>query len=164
LIQVVGESILKCIQKDVLSGKALEERTAQWLRSQFKYNVKEGAHVNGLGVKYPWEVDIVARTTAGFLQRDLVLWVECKSRQVSERKVTRKVVKDIIGTARNVRDNPQETAPDILMVVTDTGFNSDAVNLANKHNIYLVEAGDNGFSFTGKMKRKDLHNRQKSVY
>jgi hypothetical protein len=39
------------------------------------------------------------------------------------------------------------------MLAAEGKFDSDAVNLANKHKVYLVSANKEGFTFIGKMDR-----------
>jgi hypothetical protein len=81
------------------------------------------------------------------------LWAECKAH-----KVKRTFIHKLVESARDVKElnndneDVQTWSPNMLMLVTDEGFDSDAVKLADKYKIYCVHANKT-FEFVGKQKK-----------
>jgi hypothetical protein len=89
------------------------------------------------------------------------LWVECKAL-----KAKRIHIAKFVETAIDVKDafdnDIEEHYPDLLMRVSDNGFDIDAIQMADKYCIYCVNAGKT-FEFVGKMDRDDFENRKKVI-
>lgn len=74
-----------------------------------------------------------------------------------------------MSTAKDVRDayyNRRQNSwcPDFLMLVSENGFDQDAINIANNKRIYCVQAHSRGFTFLGEMTRTDFENRELTYY
>lgn len=136
------------------TGKKLEDRVASWLRRQ-GYVCSKRVLARGKIVARPYEVDIYA--TKGLINKHHI-WVECKAYTMKRSHVTK-----LIESARDVKDlneehsDVQKWAPNMLMLVSNKGFDVDAVALANKYKIYCVKAGK-AFEFVGKEKKADMTN------
>jgi predicted nuclease of predicted toxin-antitoxin system len=78
--------------------------------------------------------------------------------------VKRDVVNTLIQDARDVKRCSDSWTPDILMIVTDTGFHDDAKKIGKKNKIYLVKAKDTGFQFVGEMVRAEFNILKESNY
>lgn len=142
------------------SGKKLEDRVATWLTKQ-GYTCKKRVLARGKVVARPYEVDIYATKGRVFKHH---LWVECKAH-----KVTRIFVHKLVESARDVKemynDNSdiQSWAPNMLMLVSDQGFDSDAVKLADKYKIYCVHANKT-FEFVSTRKRNNMEDGENSEF
>lgn len=92
------------------------------------------------------------------------LWVECKAH-----KVKRTFIDKLVGEAREVKamnndhSDIQPWAPNMLMLVSDAGYDSDAVKLADKYKIYCVHANKT-FEFVGSRKRNNLRDGDSSEF
>ena len=134
------------------SGKKLEDRVATWLTKQ-GYICKKRVLARGKIAARPYEVDIYA--TKGWVNKHH-LWVECKAHSIKRISVHK-----LVESARDVKELNNENAglqtwsPNMLMLVTDEGFDSDAVKLADKYKIYCVHANKT-FEFVGKQKRNNM--------
>jgi len=134
------------------SGKKLEDRVATWLTKQ-GYTCKKRVFARGKIAARPYEVDIYA--TKGIVFRHH-LWVECKAHSVK-----RIAVHKLVESARDVKEmnndheDVQTWSPNMLMLVTDERFDSDALKLADKYKIYCVHANKT-FDFEGKQKRNNM--------
>ena len=142
-------------------GADLEKRVANWLKRQFGYGCKKRDLARGKIVKRPYEVDIHAQKKSfWFGQTDL--WVESKAYKIKRTHVTK-----LVESARDVRDATQdgieEWYPNMLMLVSNKGFDIDALGMANKYRIYCVTAGRT-FEFVGDMNREDFDNKEESGY
>jgi hypothetical protein len=132
--------------------KELEDKVATWLTKQ-GYTCKKRILARGKSVARPHEVDIYA-TKGMFFKHHL--WVGCKAD-----KVNRTFIQELVEDARDVKEMYDESekvqawAPNMLMLVSDAGFDSDALKLADKYKIYCVHANET-FEFIGKMKRGDM--------
>lgn len=165
VIQTIADALIKHTQRDLRSGKKLERRTKWWIKNKFGYNVETSDKVTDGVVKNPWQIDVVAwKETGGLFGGKVHVWVECKSKPVSGKNVSRNIINNFLGIARLIKNNPAAVNPGILMVVTDTCFNEGAINLGNNHDIYLVEVDDTGFRFVGDMSRDDFKHLRKSKY
>ncbi|HDQ06340.1 MAG TPA: hypothetical protein ENN36_06445 [Candidatus Bathyarchaeota archaeon] len=142
------------------TGAKLEKRVARWLSSQFGYTCKTRELMRGKISKRPYEVDIHAHHKGWFSQHDL--WVECKAYRVKRTHVTK-----LVESARDVRDacenKIEEWYPDMLMLVSNKGFDVDAIGMADKYDIYCVKAGKT-FEFAGGLDREDFENKEKSDF
>jgi Holliday junction resolvase-like predicted endonuclease len=142
------------------TGKKLEDRVATWLTKQ-GYTCKKRLLARGKIEARPYEVDIYA--TKGRLTRHR-LWVECKAHTVK-----RTFVQKLVAEARDVKEmndansDVQPWAPNMLMLASDEGFDSDAVKLADEYKIYCVHANKT-FEFVSKRKRNDLKEGENSEY
>jgi Holliday junction resolvase-like predicted endonuclease len=142
------------------SGKKLEDRVATWLTKQ-GYTCKKRILVRGKVAARPYEVDIYA--TKGMLFKHH-LWVESKAH-----KINRIFVHKLVESARDVKDmydensSVQSWAPNMLMLVSDAGFDSDAVKLADKYKIYCVHANKT-FEFVGIRKRNNMEEGESSEF
>jgi hypothetical protein len=120
-------------------------------------NVKGGIW-RGKISKRPYEVDIHGIKEELFGVIKTHLWVECKAYKVKRTHVTKHV-----ETARDVKnayeDDIEKWSPSML--VSNIGFDIDAVGLADKYKIYCVNA-EKVFAFVGKMKRNNLEDKEKS--
>lgn len=144
------------------TGAKLEKRVARWLKSQFDWkSVKKRELMRGKISKRPYEVDIHAQKK-GFLSGQKDLWVESKAYRIKRTHVTK-----LVESARDVRDAAEdeieEWYPDMLMLVSNKGFDVDAIGMADKYCIYCVKAGRT-FEFVGKMDREDFENKETSEY
>ena len=133
-------------------GKKLEDRVATWLTKQ-GYICRKRVLARGKTAARPYEVDIYATKGIVFKHH---LWVECKAHTVK-----RTFIHKLVESARDVKqmnnddDDVQTWSPNMLMLVTDEGFDSDAVKLADKYKIYCVHANKT-FEFVGKQKRNKM--------
>jgi len=60
-------------------------------------------------------------------------------------------------------DEIEKWCADMLMLVSNKGFDIDAIGMANKYYIYCVKAGRT-YEFVGKMDREDFENNEESEY
>jgi len=166
VVRTIADELINRIQKKSITGRYLERRTEQWFKKEFGYNdVDTRVMVTDGVVKNPWQIDVVAwKKTGSPFGGKIHVWVECKSRPVSRKKVSRDIINGFLGVARLINKNPDALIPDILMVVTDTVFNEGAVDLGNNHDIYLVEVDKAGFRFVGDLSRDDFKGHRKSKY
>lgn len=141
-------------------GKKLEDRVATWLTKQ-GYTCKKRVLVRGKVSARPYEVDIYA--TKGMLFKHHI-WVECKAHRVK-----RTFVHKLAESARDVKkmndsdEDVQRLSPNMLMLVSDEGFDSDALRQADEYLIYCVHANKT-FEFVGKRKRGDLEEGENSEF
>jgi len=148
------------------SGLELENRAAKWLNWQFGYECKkrELALTREKSSKKLYEVDVygVYKQFLGMFKTHL--WVECKPYEIKRTNVA-----VFVESARDVKTmhkecgDVQKWCADILMLVSDVGFEVDAVSLANRYNLYCVEAGKS-FNFVGKQDRRDFEAKKRSKY
>jgi Holliday junction resolvase-like predicted endonuclease len=142
------------------SGKQLENRVATWLTKQ-GYTCKKRELARGKVKARPYEVDIYATKGRMFKHH---LWVECKAHDV---KYT--FVQTLVEKARDVKElnyektDMQKWAPNMLMLVSDQGFDSDAVKLADKYKIYCVHANKT-FEFVSNRKRNNMEDGDNSEF
>jgi hypothetical protein len=61
----------------------------------------------------------------------------------------------------NDNEDVQPWSPNMLMLVSDEGFDSDAAKLADKYKIYCVHANKT-FEFVGKQKRNNMEDGDES--
>lgn len=145
------------------TGAELEKRVASWLKTQFGYECERRELARGLIAKRPYEVDIHAlkKGFLGFGKKNI--WVECKPYKIKRTHVTK-----LVESARDVRDavekEIEEWYPDILMLVSNRGFDVDAIGMADKHGIYCVKAGRRTFEFGGKRNRENFEDKEESNY
>lgn len=143
------------------SGLNLEKRVARWLKSQFDWtSVKTRELMRGKISKRPYEVDIHAQKKGWGGQNDL--WVESKAYRIKRTHVT-KLVESARDVKDAVEDEIEEWYPDMLMLVSNKGFDVDAIGMANKYDIYCVKAGKS-FEFVGDMDREDFESKEESEY
>jgi len=144
-------------------GVELEDRVAQWLKTQFGYECKKRDLARGKISKRPYEVDIhtMKKGLLGFGRTDV--WVECKAYKIKRTHVTK-----LVESVRDVKDAAEEEIedwyPDMLMLVSNKGFDVDAIGLADKYGIYCVKAEKRTFEFVGKMTREDFEEKEQSGY
>ena len=148
------------------SNLNLENRVVNWLNSQFRYKCKKYDSITlpGITVKKGYKVDIhgVYKTFFGKIKSHL--WVECKEYQIKRSNVA-----VFIESAREVRKlykkygDVQKWYADILMLVSNIGFEMGALRLADIHNIYCVNA-NSSFNFVGKHDRRSFEYRRGSDY
>jgi hypothetical protein len=147
-------------QESYETGVNLENRVAKWLSSQFGYNCKKRVLFRGKVSKRPYEIDVHAQLKKFWGQNDL--WVECKAHRVKRTHIT-KLVETAIDVKDACEDGIEELYPDMLMLVSNKGFDVDAIQMADKYCIYCVNAGKT-FEFVGKMDREDFEDREESEY
>ena len=151
------------MSKERKKGVKLEERIASWL-SRLGYEVITRDLVRGKVAKRPYEVDVHAFKKR-FLRGRFDVWVECKD---IKGNIKRTHITKLVESARDVREGGEEGIsewwPDILMIVATSGFDIDAIRLADKYGIYCVLAKKRGYEFMGKMTREDFENDRKSEY
>ena len=145
-------------------GLALERRVASWLRRTYGFSCTTRDLVRGLAVKRPYEVDVHATITKGRIRKkEIDVWVECKALKVKRVHITK-----LITSAEDVRDAAEEGIaewyPDILMIVSNKGFDIDAIGWADRTGIYCVEAGERSYRFVGEMTREDFEKLKPSDY
>jgi len=142
------------------TGKKLEDRVAKWLTKQ-GYICSKRKHARGKVVARPYDVDIYA--TKGLVFKHHI-WVECKAYTIKRSHINK-----LVESARDVKDlyeehsDIQKWAPNMLMLVSNKGFDTDAIELANKYEIYCVVAGRT-YEFVGKRNRNDLQNGENSEF
>jgi len=142
------------------TGKKLEDRLAGWLRKQ-GYTCHKRVLARGKVAARPYEVDVYA--TKGLIFKHHI-WVECKAYTVKRSHVTK-----LVESARDVKDlneehsDVQTWAPNMLMLVSDKGFDTDAIGLADKYMIYCVKAGRT-FEFIGKRNRGNMEEGESSDF
>lgn len=142
------------------TGVKLERRIARWLKSQFGYECKKRELMRGKISKRPYQVDIHAQDKGWFSQTDV--WVECKAYRIKRTHVT-KLVESARDVQDAVEDGIEEWYPDMLMLVSNKGFDVDAIGMADKYGIYCVKVGKT-YEFVGEMDRKDFGNKEASEY
>jgi len=145
-------------------GLNLEKRVSRWLRRAYGFTCKNREHVRGMSVKRGYEVDVHAWIEKGRIRKKRIdIWVECKAF-----KVHRDVVSSFVGKAEDLRDATDEGIedwyPDLLMIVSNVGFDSDAVGWADRRGIYCVVAEERSFRFVGDMTREDFEKLEPSDY
>jgi hypothetical protein len=149
-------------QKSYETGVKLENRVARWLKSQFGYKCKKRDLARGKISKRPYEVDIHAIKEELFGVFKTHLWVECKAYAVKRTHVTK-----LVESARDVRDayddDIEKWSPSMLMLVSNKGFDIDALGMANRYKIYCVNAGKT-FNFVGRRERDDFEEKEESNY
>ena len=113
-------------------------------------------------VKRPYEVDIHAVKEELFGLMKTHLWVESKAYKIKRTHVTK-----LVESARDVKDanenGIEDWRPDMLMLVSNKGFDVDAIGMADKYRIYCVRARRT-YEFVGKMDRDDFENKESSEY
>ena len=133
-------------------GHDLEKRTAAWLRKTFGFKTKLNDLVNGKAVKRPYEVDCHAIKESFF--GDTHIWVECKSLNVKRTHIAK-----LVSTAEDVEDAKEggiaKWKGDVLLMVSDTGYDIDALGWADKKKVYCVLANKT-FKFVSKRKLQDF--------
>jgi len=139
-------------------GAAFEERVARWLKQAFNFEeVKLRELVRGKISKRPYEVDIHAsKTIKGLLRRRPIdVWVECKTTRVKRTDVVK-----LIESARDLRaaweEGIEEWYPDMLVIVSESGFDVDAIMRANESKVYCILAKPRRYEFVGDLKREDF--------
>jgi hypothetical protein len=144
------------------TGVKLENRVAKWLKTQFGYKCKKRDLARGKISKRPYEVDIHGIKEEVFGVFKTHLWVECKAYNVKRTHVTK-----LVESARDVKDandvDIEKWSPSMLMLVSNHGFDIDALGLANKYHIYSVKVGKS-FEFIGKMSRENFEEKEESKY
>jgi len=116
--------------------------------------------VRGKISKRAYEVDVHAWI---FIKRILRknkrvdAWIECKNLKTS---VKRMHVNSLIRKAQDLREGWEEGFEewyaDILMIFSTSGFDIDAIRIANEHDIYLVNV-DRKYDFVGNMTREGFN-------
>lgn len=143
-------------------GKLLEDRVALWLNRSYGFNVETNEQVNGKYAKRPYEVDVHAwKKTGSLVKTNTNLWIECKA---LNRKVVRNELFLLIQKAKDVRENEYEWNPDLLLLISEKGFDIDVKKLGKRHSIYLLKADTGKFRFIGEMKREDFKKLKPSNY
>jgi hypothetical protein len=145
------------------SGAKLEKRVARWLKSRFGYKYKKNELVRGKISKRPYEVDVHGIKEEIFGIFKTHLWVECKAYKIKRTQVTK-----LVESARDVRDlaedsDIQKWSPSMLMLVSNKGFDVDALGMANKYKIYCVKAGKT-YEFVGKRSKGHFEGQEDSNY
>jgi hypothetical protein len=145
------------------TGAKLEKRVARWLRSRFGYKCKKNELVRGKISKRPYEVDIHGIKEEIFGLFKTHLWVECKAYKIKRTQVTK-----LVESARDVRDLDEESdiqkwSANMLMLVSNKGFDVDAIGMANKYKIYCVKAGRT-FEFVSKRSKEHFVDQEGSNY
>ena len=145
------------------TGAKLENRVVRWLKSQFGYKCKKRELARGKISKRPYEVDIHGIKEELFGVFKTHLWVECKAYTVKRTHVTK-----LVESARDVKDLDEESdiqkwSPSMLMLVSNKGFDVDAIGMADKYRIYCVKAGRT-FEFVGKRNRENFEDKEGSNY
>ncbi|KON32930.1 MAG: hypothetical protein AC479_06255 [miscellaneous Crenarchaeota group-6 archaeon AD8-1] len=118
------------------SNSNLENRVVNWLNSQFHYNCKkyESLTLPGITVKKEYKVDIHG------------------------------LYKTFLGKVKAKKyGDVQKWYADILMLVSNIGFEMGAIRLVDIHNIYCVKA-NSSFNFVGKHDRSSFEYRRVSDY
>ena len=160
---VRGKEKIKKGVKAYETGKQLENRVAKWLAKQ-GYTCSKRKKARGYTRTRPYEVDVhgIKEEYLGLLKTHI--WVECKAYTIKHSHVTK-----LVESARDVKklneEHPdmQKWAPSILMLVSNKGFDIDAIRLADKHRIYCVVAGRT-YEFVAKRNRNDLQNAEYSKF
>jgi len=146
-----------------VKGMEFEKRVARWLAKEFGADCELRVLARGKTSKKPYEVDILAncpaveRRALGLIKRETIkqVWVECKAQRVNREHIAKLLMATADVAEAYDEGIEEEIYPDIVMVV-GTGFDSDAVALANEKNIYCVEAGSRGFRFVGRLTKEDF--------
>lgn len=165
-----GLSQIKRVQAHE-KGVQFEKRVARWLKQKFGYNCERRVLVRGQIAKRPYEVDIhawreervISQFGKPFIDRTDV-WVECKTY-----KVRRSHVSQLLEYARDVEYAADilkiaEWSPDILMLVSNVGFDIDSIRFANEFSIYCVKIGKRRYTFVGEMTREDFNDAELSQF
>ena len=121
-------------------GKDFERRVEAWLKKRCKASNSKVRHrVNGLSVKFPYEIDVwinISRRTLKIFGEDIDVWVECKARKAA---IKRKDVAYLVGKARDVYQAVLKGRERLyfnrLMIVSMSRFDSDAIELANQQGV-----------------------------
>ena len=80
-----------------------------------------------------------------FEEKEVHAWVECKN-QLST--VKRQQMQKLISSAEDVKAHPDaKWKPDVLMYVSATGFDADALNFAMEYSIECYVPKENGRGF-----------------
>ncbi len=148
--------------KATQKGAEFEGRVERWLKRQ-GFETKTRYLARGKISKRPYEVDVYATKKPSIFSRRIHVWVECKTTRVKRVSVMK-----LVEAARDVKEawkkDIEKWHPDILMLVSSSGFDVDAVELANRYRVYCVLAKNSGFEFIGKMSRKDFNSLVESKY
>jgi len=138
---------------------------ARWL-NRWGFATERNALVRGKHAKRPYEVDVHAQKQIGLIRkRQVNVWAECKN---LKKRVNRNHIYNLIMKAKDLREacnsNMEERYPDILMFFSTSGYDSDAIRIANEHNIYLIDTSTNKYQFIGNLQQEDFEELVKSDY
>ena len=161
-------------------GRDFEEKVAEWLKKSYGFDCQTRDWVRASSTQRGYDVDVHAWKTTGYtlpmkqiprlmvkgeaeLQEERVdVWVECKAYKVKHRHI-----RDLISKVKDLKEScakgVSEWCPDILMVVSNYGFDIDALGLANEYRVYCVEFGEKGRKFIGDLTSADLKDLEKAV-
>jgi len=147
-------------------GHDFEKQVASWVTRQ-GFNTILNELVRGKVSKRAYEVDVHAWTIVKrFLRSNkrVDVWVECKN---LKNAVKRSHINSLIRKAQDLRkgwdEGFEEWYADLLMVCSTSGFDIDAIRIANEHDIYLVSV-DRRYDFIGNMTREDFTELTSSRY
>lgn len=128
-------------------GMIFQNKVAKWLTKLDGTLVPKHRAISAqVGRKY---IDIDVHVSKKHLIRDLHVWAEVKVPKIRKRDVD-KLLRDAADLHRSNRDKLSNWAPDILMMVTMSGFTEDALELANQSKVYCVHYAPNHWSVQGK--------------
>ena len=144
-------------------GRELEKQVAD-LFSDADWEVRKNDLVRGYSVKRPYEVDVHAFISEGFLiKKRTDVWVECKAH-----KVKRDHIIKLVAAAEDVRlaasNRIAEWYPDILVACSNKGFDIDALGWADMKGVYCLLLTKKESEFIGKMTQEMFTRREPSKY
>lgn len=143
----------------------MEKKVASWLR-RLGFETKIRDRVKGKRATRGYEIDVHAWAEKKRIigSKRIDIWVECKALKTT---VKRTHVFNFLEKARDLRDafddNIEEWFADILMIVSTSGFDHDAIKFADDYGIYLVHY-TRTYKFIGEMTREDLLELRESNY
>ena len=147
-------------------GHDFEKQAAAWLVRQ-GFDVELNTLVRGRITKRAYEVDIHATKEKRVMlinKKRYDLWVECKNLKTP---VKRNHINSLIRKAQDLRKGYQEKfedwCADILVVFSKSGFDIDAIKIADEYSIYLVSV-DKKYNFIGNMTRYNFDELDVSEY
>ena len=144
-------------------GKELENQVAE-IFTDANFEVIQNDLVRGYSVKRPYEVDVHAFITEGFLfKKRLDVWVECKAHNVKREHIIK-----LVAAAEDVRLGAEkgiaEWYPDMLLACSNTGFDIDAIGWADTKGVYCLLIKHNESELIGKMTNDMFRRREPSNY
>ena len=155
------EDSAKSAKTTTEKGQAFEAKVGRWAKKEFDAEVvKRNQLFKGKTAVRPFEVDIVIRTKGSLLTAGNVIWIECKDRTASIKRVdifkllsSAKDVKKAVGGV-SLLEKQSEAQWDYLVFVSTSKFDADAINFAKENNMacYFYD----GRAFQQIVKRKSF--------
>ena len=126
-------------------GSALEKRVAKWAKMKYDYDkVKINDRAKGSAVTRGHEIDVHVVKGKGFLSSGYDVWIECKAVKVNRTHVMK--LRGQVDDVKQAYDEEiEEWYPKEVLIVSSSGFDIDALRLANNYGYECWKAKPKGF-------------------